>query len=109
MVVPLFITVFAASYLSMSVTDAHNFSEPLSHVSALYFTITDLASVGFGDITPGSDVARFVVSLQMVLDLSLVVVLVRVLLMAVQVGTKRKASAQPAEEAPAVPGDAPPR
>jgi hypothetical protein len=74
---PLFIILFAVAYLWMSVTDAGSFSEPLDRISGLYFTITVLATVGFGDISPRTDAARLTVSLQMLLDLAILGVLAR--------------------------------
>ena len=58
--IPLLVVVFASAYLVMSQVNETNFSTPLSRVSALYFTITVLATVGFGDIVPKSDYARMV-------------------------------------------------
>lgn len=75
--IPLLIVVFSAAYVAMSVHHPSTFTEPLNKVGGIYFTITILATVGFGDITPKSDVARIIVTLQMVLDLTLVGVVVR--------------------------------
>lgn len=78
-VVPLFIVVFAWIYLTMSRADPATFGEPLSRTAALYFTVTILSTVGFGDITPMTDQARIVVTLQMVSDAVLLVVAVRLI------------------------------
>ena len=53
---------------------------PLTKVGALYFTMTILATVGFGDIVAVSDSARIVVMVQMVVGLTLVTALARVLM-----------------------------
>ena len=45
--VPLVIIVFAFTYLSLSREHAANFSEPMDHVGAVYFTITVIGTVGF--------------------------------------------------------------
>src|SRR3954447_9047962 len=42
-VLPLFMVIFALVYDGMSRVDASNFSEPLSKLSALYFTVTILS------------------------------------------------------------------
>jgi len=78
-VVSLFLAGFAAVYLSMSHGEVRSFSEPLDHTRALYFTITVFSTVGFGDITPLTDAARIVVSLQMLLDLAIIGFVVRLL------------------------------
>ena len=68
--VPLFLILFASTYFMMSTFGTRNFSqENLSRTDALYFTVTVFSTVGFGDISPTSEVARLVVSGQMILDL----------------------------------------
>ena len=85
----LLIVIFAYSYLTLSVSDAASFSEPLGRTDSVYFTVTVLATVGFGDITPVSSVARLVTSAQMVLDLVVIGLVVRVLFNAAQQGMVR--------------------
>ena len=65
--IPLFLVAFAAAYLSLSHADATHFSEPLAHTPALYLTVTIFSIVGFGDITPEGDLAKIIVSIQMIL------------------------------------------
>jgi hypothetical protein len=74
---PLFLLVFAALYLALSQATPATFSQELDHTKALYFAITVFSTVGFGDITPTTDTARIVVSIQMVLDLVLIGLVVR--------------------------------
>ena len=88
-IVPLFLFLFASLYLTMSHTSAAAFSEPLDHTGALYFAVTIFSTVGFGDITPRTDLARVVVSVQMLLDLVLLGVLVRLLVKAARSGLSR--------------------
>jgi voltage-gated potassium channel len=76
-VLVVFILAFATVYLSMAESNPLAFTEPITKVSAVYFTVTVLATVGFGDITPVTDAARIVVTMQMVLGLTLVAVVVR--------------------------------
>jgi hypothetical protein len=85
----LLIVIFAYSYLTLSVSDVGSFSEPLGRTDSIYFTVTVLATVGFGDITPVSSVARLVTSAQMVLDLVVIGLVVRVLFNAAQQGVVR--------------------
>jgi voltage-gated potassium channel len=73
----LFVCLFALFYLSMSATDAASFSEPLTRVDALYFTVTTFATVGFGDIAAVSQLARAVVTVQMIAGLGLLVLLAK--------------------------------
>ncbi|GIG34670.1 potassium channel family protein [Cellulomonas pakistanensis] len=61
----LFLVLFAAGYTSLSDADPAAFTEPVGRVDALYFTMTVLATVGFGDIAPVTGAARAVVTLQM--------------------------------------------
>ncbi|MEZ5179102.1 MAG: potassium channel family protein [Acidimicrobiales bacterium] len=96
--VVLLIVIFAYSYLTLSVSDAGSFTQPLGRADCVYFTITVLATVGFGDIAPVTSVARLVTSAQMVLDLVVIGLVVRVLFGAAQQEVARRVqSGDPAE------------
>ena len=88
--VPIVLIVFAFTYLSLSHARPGSFSEPLNHVRAVYFVITVISTVGFGDITPKTDAAMIVVSFQIMLDLVLLVGIVRAVFFAAQVGVRRR-------------------
>lgn len=88
--VPVVLIVFAFTYLSLSRTSPESFSEHLNHVGAMYFTITVVSTVGFGDIVARSDAARILVSFQIILDLVLLVGIVRAVFFAAQVGVHRR-------------------
>jgi hypothetical protein len=88
--VPLVIVLFAFTYLALSENDPTNFSEPLDHVSAFYFTVTTLATVGYGDITPETPAAQIIVSIQMLLDFLVLVAVLRVVMWAARLGISRK-------------------
>jgi len=75
--ITVFIVLFALLYLGLAQTNAANFTKPLNRVAAFYFTVTVLATVGFGDISADSDVARLTVTVQMLLDLILLAIIVR--------------------------------
>lgn len=92
------IVVFAFGYLSMSANDADAFEEPLSHTDALYFTLTTVTTVGFGDIAPESDAARGLVMVQMVLDFVLIGAGIR--LLALVAKRRLEAAATSAAERP---------
>jgi voltage-gated potassium channel len=74
----MFLCLFALLYSSMSSTDPSSFSEPLTKTDALYFTISTFATVGFGDITPVNQLARAVVSVQMIADLGALLLIAKV-------------------------------
>ena len=79
LVIPLFLIVFAWTYLTMGLSDPGAFSEPFDRVSALYFTVTTFSTVGFGDIHAVSDPARVVVTIQIAADLIVIAVVVRLI------------------------------
>ena len=88
--IPLFLLLFAATYVVLATISASSFSQPLSRTDAIYFTVTVFATVGFGDITAKTEVARLVVTGQMIADLIALGLGVRVLLSAVQRGRQRQ-------------------
>jgi voltage-gated potassium channel len=90
-VVPLFILLFASAYYLMSDADGTQFTDTLSRSDALYFTVTIFSTVGFGDISPQSEAARLVTSGQMILDLIILGLGIRIILEAVQRGRSRLA------------------
>jgi hypothetical protein len=73
-------------YLSLSEDSTSQFSEPLNHTNTLYLAITVFSTVGFGDITPQTDVARIATSIQMLLDLVVIGIVVRLLTTAAKTG-----------------------
>lgn len=82
----LFLAVFAMIYVAISLFDAKAFTEPLNAFTSYYFALTVLATVGFGDITPVTTVARAVTKVQMALDLVFIAVLIRVVSTAARKG-----------------------
>ena len=91
--VPLFLLLFAATYFLMAQANMNNFNvHSLTRTDSLYFTITVFATVGFGDISATSQVARIAVMVQMILDLLVLGLLVKVFLNAVQLGREHQAS-----------------
>jgi voltage-gated potassium channel len=77
-------------YVSLSVADPSGFSEPITKVNGLYFTVTVLSTVGFGDITALTDGTRLAVTMQMVIDLLIVGVLVKVIIGASRIAIGRR-------------------
>jgi voltage-gated potassium channel len=88
--VPLLVVVFAATYCTVDAQQPGAFSEALSRTDGLYFTLTVFATVGFGDITPVTQLARVLVSVQMVVGLLTVGVIAKVLFGAVQLAQSRQ-------------------
>ena len=44
--IPLFVLLFASTYVVMAALSARSFSQPMNHTNALYFTVTVFATVG---------------------------------------------------------------
>jgi hypothetical protein len=88
--IPVFIVVFSTYYYVVARHSPSSFNTELSRVDALYFTVTVLATVGFGDITATSEAARIAVTVQMVADLAVLGVLVRTAARAVAHGWERQ-------------------
>lgn len=91
-----FLVQFAVLYVALSTSDTASFSEPINRVGGIYLSITVLSTVGFGDISAQSDLARMVVSVQMIADLALIGAAVRVL-----TTSAAKASAAAPDQPPA--------
>jgi hypothetical protein len=102
-IVPLYLVLFAAVYLSLSHESVSHFSEPLDHTDALYLTVTVFASVGFGDITPRGDLARILVTVQMLAGLIVLGAVVRVLINAAARGERGATAGRTADDEPGHP------
>lgn len=88
--IPLFLLLFAATYLVLSTASTGNFNEHLTHSRALYFTITVFSTEGFADLKAESDAARLVVTGQMIADLVILGVALKVFVGAVKRGQQRR-------------------
>ena len=62
----LFLLCFAGLYLQLSFAypDAFQPNGPLTRMAAIYFTVVTFATVGYGDIAPNSDLARGLVTVE---------------------------------------------
>lgn len=78
MMTTMFLALFAVIYVSLSQHNDQAFTEQLDAFSAYYFALTVLATVGFGDITPVTTLARSVTMVQMAIDLAIIGILVRI-------------------------------
>jgi len=88
--VPLLVVVFAAAYCTVDAQQPGAFSEALSRTDGLYFTLTVFATVGFGDISPVTQLARVLVTIQMVVGLLTVGLIAKVVFGAVQMAESRR-------------------
>jgi hypothetical protein len=87
---PALLLLYSSVYTVMSTAAPASFTQHLNRTDALYFTTTVFATVGFGDITPVTQVARIVVTTQMVTGLIAVGVVAKLLLGAVERATTTK-------------------
>lgn len=82
--VPFFLLLFASTYVVLATLSAGNFGGHLSHTDGLYFSITVFSTVGFGDITAKTQAARLVVTAQMITDLIILGLAIKVIVGAVK-------------------------
>jgi voltage-gated potassium channel len=87
---PLFILLFATAYYLMGHAQPTTFAQPLSRIDSMYFSATVFTTVGFGDIAARGEAARVVVTLQMMLDLVVVGLVVRLVVNAIKIGKQRQ-------------------
>jgi len=80
-------------------------THPLTRTDALYFAVTVVSTVGFGDIVPVSQSARLVVTVQMLLDLLALGLVVRAFLGAVQFARQQATPAGPPGQTGDYPAD----
>jgi hypothetical protein len=76
----------------MSQANHGSFNEVLTRTDGIYFTVTVFATVGFGDIAATTQTARLVVTSQMLVDLLILGVGLRVFMGAVRRGRQRQAA-----------------
>jgi voltage-gated potassium channel len=101
---PLLIVAFAATYFLIASSDPTSFSQPLDRTGALYFTVTVLATVGFGDIAPVTTIARVAAMVQMVLDIAVIGLAAKVLFGAADRAVRNRAAGKGADEEGGRPG-----
>jgi voltage-gated potassium channel len=89
---PMFWVVFASTYWIVAAQQPGAFTESLNRTDGLYFTITVFATVGFGDISPVSELARVLVTVQMLVGLITVGLIAKLVVGAVQVAVARRAT-----------------
>ena len=100
--IPLLLVVFASVYFLIAKAQTDSFSEAMTKTDAMYFTVTVFSTVGFGDITATSEVARTLVTVQMLFNLAVFGLVAKMIFGAVEMGLQRlsAASGKPVAETP---------
>lgn len=88
-VLAVFVVLFAMIHLAIADASIAAYSEPLDRLDAIYFAVTVLTTVGFGDISPVSSSARLATTIQMLADLFLIAAAARVI-----IGVARRSDAR---------------
>ena len=87
---PLVILLFATTYFVTNEYQPNSFTQHMTRIDSLYFTVTTFATVGYGDIAPITESARLTATLQMIVDLLLIGLVVRAFAMSVRTGLARR-------------------
>ncbi len=77
--VVILVPLFALGYYALWLIEPDQFADLATRTDALYFAVTTLATVGFGDVHAVGQLARVLVTVQMLFDLVFVAVLVSVM------------------------------
>lgn len=101
--IPLFLLIFSRVYLSNSLYNPGSFSEPLDNTTAFYFTVTVFATVGFGDIVAKTNGMKILVTVQMLLNLGVLGLVIRVVSSAAQRGIAKRTQQRDIDKATAAP------
>ena len=91
--IPLLLVVFASVYYLIGKAQVDSFSEAMSKTDAMYFTVTVFSTVGFGDITAKSELARTLVTIQMLFNLIVFGLVAKLIFGAVEMGLQRLSAA----------------
>jgi hypothetical protein len=86
----LFVLCFSLTYVALSASDPAAFSQPIDKIAGIYFAMTVLTTVGFGDIVAATSLARLTVVAQMIADIVLLAAVAKLL-----IGIARAARPQP--------------
>ena len=89
-IVPAYLVLFAVIYFLMNHNNQASFGTSQTKLDSLYFSATVFTTVGFGDIAAKTQAARAVVLCQMVLDLVVLGLVVRLIVNAIKIGQKRR-------------------
>jgi voltage-gated potassium channel len=98
--VPLYLVTFATAYYLINWNLPGSFTQRLGRTDALYFTMVVFTTVGFGDIAPASQLARVTVMIQLVGNVLVIGVLVRLVTRAVRLRHDEGAASPATDAAP---------
>jgi voltage-gated potassium channel Kch len=84
------VVAFAVLYLNQSAQDPAAFTEHLGRTDALYFTMTTLTTIGYGDIAALTGTARVAVMVQMLFNVAVIGTSARLI-----VSTARRSGGRP--------------
>jgi len=79
LVILVVVPLFALGYYALEQADSDQFAQMKTKTDSLYFTMSTLGTVGFGDVHAAGQLARILVTIQIVFDLVFVAALVSVL------------------------------
>lgn len=89
----LVVVFFSAGYVILETTEPSSFEGLATKTDALYFTVTTLTTVGYGDVHASSQLARLLVTIQLLFDVLFVAIVVRII--SANVGRRVQASEPP--------------
>ncbi|MEV5480448.1 MULTISPECIES: potassium channel family protein [Streptomyces] len=89
---------FAAEYRVIENINSGQFSNLHSGLDALYFSVTVMATVGFGDVHPQGSLAKLIVTTQMLVDLVGVAVVLAVIAEVASASRRQRAEASEGNE-----------
>ena len=90
------VLVFALAFYRLQVEDPTQFNDMSTRVDALYFTMTTLLTVGYGDINAAGQVARVLVLFQMLFNVIVIATAATTLNSRVRENAQRRAEARKA-------------
>lgn len=89
-IVPAYLVLFASIYHVLNHAIPASFGAIQTKLDSLYFSATVFTTVGFGDITAKTQATRALVLCQMMLDLVLIGLVVRLVTNAIKIGRNRR-------------------
>jgi len=88
----LFVCIFARAYRILAIDQPDVFTQPMDTLNSYYYSLTILTTVGFGDIAPLTPGAKVLTMVQMVMDVALIGLVVKVLASAAQTAKEQVAA-----------------